>query len=114
MTRHDPMVRLHHMLDYSRKAVAMIEGRTREDLDRDEMLCLALTRVVEVIGEAATRVSQAGQQRHGQIPWPEIIGLRNRLVHGYDSVDLNILWDIVQQDLPPLIEQLQAILGGSQ
>jgi uncharacterized protein with HEPN domain len=102
------------MLDYSRKAVAMIEGRTREDLDRDEMLCLALTRVVEVIGEAATRVSQAGQQRHGQIPWPEIIGLRNRLVHGYDSVDLNILWDIVQQDLPPLIEQLQAILGGSQ
>ena len=55
-----------------------------------------------------------GQQQHGQIPWPEIIGLRNRLVHGYDSVDVNILWDIVQQDLPPLIEQLQAILGGSQ
>jgi len=114
MTQHEDRVRLRHMLDYSRKAVAMIEGRTREDLDRDEMLCLALTRVVEVIGEAATRVSQAGQQRHGQIPWPEIIGLRNRLVHGYDSVDLNILWDIVQQDLPPLIEQLQAILGGSQ
>jgi len=114
MTQHEDRVRLRHMLDYSRKAVAMIEGRTREDLDRDEMLCLALTRVVEVIGEAATRVSQAGQQQHGQIPWPEIIGLRNRLVHGYDSVDLNILWDIVQQDLPPLIEQLQAILGGSQ
>jgi len=114
MTQHEDRVRLRHMLDYSRKAVAMIAGRTREDLDRDEMLCLALTRVVEVIGEAATRVSQAGQQQHGQIPWPEIIGLRNRLVHGYDSVDLNILWDMVQQDLSPLIEQLQAILGGSQ
>ena len=114
MTQHEDKVRLRHMLDYSRKAVAMIEGRAREDLDTDEMLCLALTRVVEVIGEAATRVSQAGQQQHGQIPWPEIIGLRNRLVHGYDSVDVNILWDIVQQDLPPLIEQLQAILGGTQ
>jgi len=113
MTQHEDRVRLRHMLDYSRKAVAMIEGRTREDLDRDEMLCLALTRALEVIGEAATRVSQAGQQQHGQIPWPEIVGLRNRLVHGYDSVDVDILWDIVQQDLPPLIEQLQAIVEGS-
>lgn len=114
MTQHEDKVRLRHMLDYSRKAVAMIEGRAREDLNRDEMLCLALTRALEVIGEAATRVSQAGQQQHGQIPWPEIVGLRNRLVHGYDSMDLDVLWDIVQQDLPPLIEQLQAILGGSQ
>ena len=72
MTQHEDRVRLRHMLDYSRKAVAMIEGRAREDLDRDEMLCLALTRAVEIIGEAATRVSQAGQQRHGQIPWREI------------------------------------------
>jgi uncharacterized protein with HEPN domain len=114
MTQHEDRVRLRHMLDYSKKAVAMIKGRAREDLNRDEMLCLALTRALEVIGEAATRVSQAGQQQHGQIPWPEIVGLRNRLVHGYDSVDVDILWDIVQQDLPPLIEQLQAILGGSQ
>lgn len=114
MTQHEDKVRLRHMLDYSRKAVAMIEGRAREDLNRDEMLCLALTRALEVIGEAATRVSQAGQQQHGQIPWPEIVGLRNRLVHGYDSMDLDVLWDIVQQDLPPLIEQLQTILEGSQ
>lgn len=110
MTQREDKVRLRHMLDYSRKAVAMIEGRAREDLDRDEMLCLALTRVVEIVGEAATRVSQAGQQHHGQIPWSEIVGLRNRLVHGYDSVDVDILWDIVQQDIPPLIEQLEAIV----
>jgi len=110
MKQHEDRVRLRHMLDYSRKAVAMIEGCVREDLDRDEMLCLALTRAVEIIGEAATRVSQAGQQCHGQIPWPEIIGLRNRLVHGYDAVDVDILWNIVQQDLPPLIEQLEAIV----
>jgi len=110
MTQREDKVRLRHMLDYSRKAVAMIEGRAREDLNRDEMLCLALTRAVEIIGEAATRISQVGQQRHGQIPWPEIIGLRNRLVHGYDAVDVDILWDIVQQDLPQLIEQLEEIV----
>ena len=78
MTQREDKVRLRHMLDYSRKAVAMIEGRVREDLGRDEMLCLALTRAVEIVGEAATRVSPAGQKRHGQIPWAEIIGLRKR------------------------------------
>ncbi len=111
MTQHNDDIRLRHMLDYSRKAVAMIEGRAREDLDRDEMLCLALTRLVEVVGEAATRVSRPGQERHAQIPWVQIVGLRNRLVHGYDAVDLDILWDIVQQDLPPLIADLQDIVG---
>jgi uncharacterized protein with HEPN domain len=110
MTQHDDEVRLRHMLDYSRKAITMIRGRERQDLDSDEMLCLALTRLVEIVAEAATRVSQASQQRHGQIPWAQIVGLRNRLVHGYDAVDLDILWDIVQQDLPALIGALETIL----
>ncbi len=70
MTQREDKVRLQHMLDYSRKAVAMIEGRAREDLDRDEMLCLALTRAVEIIGEAATRVSQAGQQQNWSFTFP--------------------------------------------
>jgi uncharacterized protein with HEPN domain len=111
MTRHDDDIRLRHMLDYSRKAVAMIEGRARDDLNGDEMLCLALTRLVEIVGEAASRVSRAGQQKYAQIPWIEIVGLRNRLVHGYDAVDLDILWDIVKDDLPELIQELDSILG---
>lgn len=113
MTQRKDQVSLRHMLDYSRKALAMTEGRAREDLASDEMLCLALTRIVEIIGEAATRVSLAEQQRREQIPWPQIIGLRNRLVHGYDAVDIDILWDIVQQDLPPLIKSLQKILDDA-
>ena len=103
MTQRDDEVRLRRMLDYSRKESAMIRGRERQDLDNDEMLGLALTRLVEIVAEAATRVSPADQQRHGQIPWAQIVGLRNRLVHGYDAVDLDILWDIDQQDLPALI-----------
>ena len=79
MTQHEDQVRLRHMLDYSQKAIAMIQERSRADLDNDEILCLALTRALEIIGEAATRVSRASQQRHGQVPWSEIIGLRNRL-----------------------------------
>ncbi len=107
MTQHDDGVRLQHMLNYSRKATAMIQGRTRTDLTTDEMLSLALTRVVEIIGEAAARVSPAVQQNSAAIPWPQIIGLRNRLIHGYDAVDLDILWNIVKNDLPPLIDQLE-------
>ena len=107
MTQHDDSVRLRHMLDYSRKAMAMVAGRTREELDRDEILTLALTRAVEIVGEAAARVSGATQVRYDGIPWTEIVGLRNRLVHGYNSVDLNILWDIVKHDLPELMATLK-------
>jgi uncharacterized protein with HEPN domain len=110
MTQHDDTVRLRHMLDYSRKATAMLQGRIREHLNTDEMLSLALTRAVEIIGEAAARVSPAIQLKHASIPWPQIIGLRNRLVHGYDAVDLDILWNIVQTDLPLLIEQLETAI----
>jgi uncharacterized protein with HEPN domain len=62
------------------------------------------------LGEAAGRVSPAGQEKYTEIPWREVIGMRNRLVHGYDSVDLAILWDTIELDLPPLIFQLEKIL----
>jgi uncharacterized protein with HEPN domain len=80
------------MLDYAKKARAMVVGRRREDLDRDDTLQLALTRAVEVIGEAAWRVSESARNRHAEIPWRDIVGMRNRLIHGYDAVDLNLLW----------------------
>jgi uncharacterized protein with HEPN domain len=99
------------MLDYSRKATNMVVGRTREVLDSDEVLSLALTRAVEIVGEAAARVSGDTQRQYKEIPWAEIVGLRNRLVHGYDAVDPNILWDIVQHDLPELISLLQDALA---
>jgi len=72
---------------------------------------LALTRLVEIVGEAANRVSQATQQASSHIPWPQITGMRNRLVHGYDVIDFDLLWDTVTHDVPPLITALAAIVA---
>jgi uncharacterized protein with HEPN domain len=73
---------------------------------------LALTHLVEIVGEAAAHVSADGRERWPTMPWRGVVGLRNRIIHGYDTVDLDILWAIVQDDLPPLIAELRRILGG--
>ena len=77
MTRHDDVTRLHHMVDHAREAVEMAAGRQRTQLDHDRMFELALVRLVEIVGEAATRVSPEGQRRYTAIPWAEVRGLRN-------------------------------------
>ena len=114
MSHHDPMVRLRHMLSHTREVVAMTRGKVRGDLDSDRQLNLALVRLLEIVGEAAARVPAEEREKYPQIPWLDIVGLRNRLIHGYDSVDFDILWQIVQQDLPLLIQSLEGVVGGYQ
>ena len=75
------------------------------------MLVLALTRLVETIGEATRNVKPDLRERHPNVPWKRMVGTRDRLIHGYDRVDLNALWEIIKDDLPPLIESLQEIVG---
>jgi len=104
-------IRLRHMLDYAREAVALVQGRKRADLDDDRLLELALVRLLEVVGEAASRVPVEDRALYPDIPWPQIVGLRNRLIHGYDAVDQEILWQIVVKDLPPLVTALEEILA---
>lgn len=98
------------MLDYSEKAVTLSRSRKRNDLDEDLTFNLALTRLIEIIGEAANRVPEGFQEDHPEIPWMEIVGMRNRLIHGYDEVDFDFLWNVVRNDLPRLIKQLNKIL----
>lgn len=111
MLQSKDLVRLRHMRDYSREALELIEGKGREHLDSERLLGLALVRLLEMIGEAANRVSPEYQSLHPSIPWSQIISLRNRLIHGYDAVDMDILWQILKHDLPILIEELDRILS---
>lgn len=80
MTQHDDQVRLRHMLDHAREAVQLAQGRSRADLDVDRLFNLAMTRLLEIVGEAAGRVTQPTRDQHPDVPWPQIVGLRNRLV----------------------------------
>lgn len=110
----DDASRMRDMIDFACKALRFGQGKSRDDLDRDEVLCLALVRVIEMIGEAASRVTQDTRGRHAEIPWAQIVGMRNRLIHGYDQVDLDLLWQTIQQDLQPLIDQLEKIVSSEQ
>jgi len=111
MSRYEPLHRLRDMLDYSREAVSLIQGVSREDLDRNRLLNLALVRLLEVIGEAANKVPREKCDRYPEIPWSEIVSLRNRLIHGYNQIDFDIVWQILTRDLPPLITDLERIIA---
>ncbi len=102
-------IRLQHMLDSARVALMLAEGKTREDLTRDIGLVLALMKSVEIIGEAADKLSDRFRDEHTAIPWDRIIGMRNRLIHAYYDINRDILWQTVVEDLPSLIQQLEAV-----
>lgn len=102
-------VRIRHMLDAAKEARLFVSNETRNSLDNKRQLVLSLVRLVEVIGEAASQVTPVFQQQHPEIPWAQIIAMRNRLIHAYFDVDLDRVWDTVADDLPPLIAALEQI-----
>ncbi|NEO17722.1 MAG: DUF86 domain-containing protein [Moorea sp. SIO4G2] len=110
MTAIDDLTRLHHMQDAAIEALGFMSGKTREDLAKDRMLVLAVVKDLEIIGEAAGRISAECRGRHADIPWAVMIGMRNRLTHAYFSIDLDIVWGTVRNDLVPLVEQLQRVI----
>lgn len=111
MTLPKDEIRLRHMLDHAAEAAEMIRGHKRTDLDVDRKLNLSLVRLIEIVGEAAARVSAEERERLPAIPWDDIVGMRNRVVHGYDDVDFDVLWDVAELHLPPLIRELGRALG---
>ena len=110
MSRHDDQVRLRHMLDQAREATTLAKSSDLQKVVSDRLLNLALVRLLEIIGEAATRVSQEFRNGHPEIPWRSIVSLRNRLIHGYDEVDFGIMWTIINDDLPSLVGSLEILL----
>jgi len=113
MSQHSDILKLRHMLDHAREAVALISEKKRIELQNNRVLELAVTRLVEIVGEASAKLSPEIREKYSSIPWPHIIGMRNRLIHGYDSVDHDVLWDTIEIDLPPLIIELEKILRSS-
>ena len=109
MQRHDE-IRLRHMLDAAKEALEFAVGKSRKDLDDDRMLTLAITKSIEIIGEAATKVTESCKAENDNIPWNDITSMRNRLIHGYFDINLDIVWETIQTDLPELIESLQKVL----
>lgn len=104
------LLRVRHILDAAEKGMSFVQDKTRMDLDEDEQLALSLVRLLEIVGEAANTVSDDFRARYPHIPWRKMIDLRNRLIHGYFDIDLNIVWDTITNDLPPLIVELKKIV----
>jgi uncharacterized protein with HEPN domain len=97
------------MRDAAESALQFVTERSRADLNSDRMLLFALVRAVEIIGEAAGKVSPEAQAELAQVPWSALIGMRNRLIHAYFDVDRDILWATVTSSLPELLKQLSTV-----
>lgn len=107
----DDSTRLHHILDSARKAVRFTSGKSRSDLDTDELLALALVRLLEVIGEASTSVTEEFRTKYPEIPWRQMADTRNRLIHGYFDINYELVWETTARELPPLIAKLEKALA---
>ena len=111
MSKRDDRVSLVDMLVYAEEAIEILGETSLEEMARNRVMQLALQRLVEIVGEAARRVSRKTQEQHEAIAWREIIGMRNRLAHAYHRVDLKVLWEVIVKDFPPLVELLENIVG---
>ena len=103
-------VRLRHIIDALSSAIRFTEGRRREDLDKDEMLTFALVYAVQIVGEAASRISVEFREQHSEVPWTAIIGMRHRLVHAYSDINHDILWTTITDAAPELLAQIKSLL----
>jgi len=92
----------------------MARGRRREDLDTSRQLTISLVWLVGTIGEAATHIPPELRAAHPTVPWRQMVGMRHRLFHGYDQIDLDAVWATVTNDLPPLIADLERILASEE
>ena len=105
----DDAVYVGHTLETARKAIEKVQRKSRADFDADENLRLALAYLIQIIGEAASRVSLAFHEAHTEVPWSEITGMRHKIVHYYLGVDYDIVWEVVTADLPVLAGKLERI-----
>jgi uncharacterized protein with HEPN domain len=108
--KNEDKVRLRHILDAALEIRQYVQSSIREDLNQDRKLVHSLVRLFEIIGEAASQVSEELREGVPEIPWSVIIGMRNRLIHAYFSINLDVVWSTSKDDIPSLITELKKLL----
>jgi uncharacterized protein with HEPN domain len=114
MSDRDDNVYLRHIMDTAREIVRKLEGRTRDEFDADVDFRFALTYRVQIIGEAASRLSPTFRDTHAEIPWHRLIGMRYRIVHDYMNINDEILWEVVTRSVAELVELLEPLVPPDQ
>lgn len=109
---HDDKAHLIDILEAAKLAIGYVTGKSHEDFVSDSQCQDAVIRRVEIIGEAARRVSADTRTKHSELPWDSMMGMRNILIHEYDEVDFDVVWETVQRDLPSLIQKLEKIISS--
>jgi uncharacterized protein with HEPN domain len=108
----DDRVRLRHIADALNSAIRFVRGRRRQDLDSDEMLAFAVVHALQVVGEAAGKVSGETRARHPNVPWAAMIGMRHRLVHAYFDINFDILWTTAVEAASAILAQIGPLLDA--
>lgn len=107
--RPDDRIRIRHMIEAAEAALSFMAGRERSDLDTDQMLLFALVRAVEIVGEAASRLSEDARLELADVPWRQIVAMRNRLIHAYFDISPDVVWKAVAEEIPPLLKRLRGV-----
>ena len=101
------------MIEAGEAVAQFLAGRERADLDRDRLLLFAVVRAIEVMGEAASKVTGETRLDAADVPWGAIVGMRNRLIHGYFDINTEIVWRTAAREIPPLLPRLRALVGDA-
>ena len=96
--------------DAMEKAEILLKGVTYDQFEADFRINFAVVRALEIVGEATKRLPMTLRDQYPNIPWKQMAGMRDRIIHGYDNVDLEIVWDVVKQDIPRIKPQIEQIL----
>ncbi len=104
------LIRFQHMLDSAQAALDHLANKNRKDLDSDRLLINGVIRELEILGEAASQVTPETRSQYNSLPWRQMIGMRNRLIHAYFDVDHQAVWLVVKDHLPSLVKDLQSII----
>ena len=110
--KRDYLVYLDDIWDAMDKAEMFVEGMTYEQFEDDLRANFAVTRALEIVGEATKRLPTSFREQYPDIPWKDMAGMRDKIIHGYDNVNLRIVWDVVKQDIPRIKPQIQQILAN--